>query len=587
MVAYEELTPENGCVIAEFACGHEGDVGKFKQLVDSAIDAGATIIKSQIFIPTERVKEDHPEWQLFNDVCLGEEGWEQSVAYARQKGLTFFADIFGVAGFEISRKLDVDGYKIHSEDLLNSHFIEKVASENKILIIGVGGAHRIEVLNLLNYLKKKGLQRKIILMPGVQTFPTPIESHSIEEIGDLISKYSDNFGVKVGCADHISGDLEEAIIFPLMALAKGACVIEKHMTVDRKDKWEDYQSALGGKTFKRFIGHVKTFAPLLTKIGRQNSAEISYRHQFKKTPVVSRNLEIDHVMNVEDIQFAKYADDKIPLSSLQLVNKIIKTPIKQNTPLRTIHMQNKVGGIIVARCTSARFPNKAIKKIQDKETIALLIKRIKRCQSLDYIILATSTDKSDDILVDIAEREGVLSFRGSLDNLSLRFYEAAIHYGLDYIVRITGDDILRDEVMIDKAVQSHLHESCDVTFTRNMPYGTSSEVFSLNVLKTILNTVNIPENTEYLEYYLENDRYFSVNYVESPYQFSTDLRMTLDYEEDFQFFNSVFEHFYAIKPEFTMSDILAWIAENPAVMDINKHKTVKYTSKDIDVSLNI
>ena len=201
--------------------------------------------------------------------------------------------------------------------------------------------------------------------------------------------------------------------------------------------------------------------------------------------------------------------------------------------------------------------------------------------------MATSTDPSDDQLEKIAIRENISLFRGSLENLSLRFCDAAKHYGLEHIVRITGDDILRDEIMIDKAVESHLNKSCDVTFTRNMPYGTSSEVFSLNVLEAILETVNIPENTEYLEYYLDNDRYFSINNVKSDYVFNKNLRLTLDYEEDFELFTRVFDHFYKNRSNFTISDVLKWVTEYPEIININKHKTVKYSSKDIDVTLNM
>lgn len=586
MINYEQLIPENGYVIGETACGHEGDINKLKKLIDCVTESGAQIIKFQIFTPLERVTRTHPEWQIFNDLVLTQQEWKQATNYAREYKLTIFADIFGDIGFSIAKEIGVDGYKIHSEDILNSHFIAKVAAENKILMIGVGGAHRIEVYKLLDFLKNKKLYGKIILMPGVQTFPTPLESHSLDEVGDLLTKYGDN-GVKVGFADHASGDLEEALILPIVAFAKGACIVEKHITVNREQKWEDYESALGAKDFQRFVEYVKNISPLLGKIGPLNTFEKKYRQAFKKTPVVSSSLENGQTLETKHIQYAKDADIKVPLSSLQLVGQALRTDLEQGEPLRNKFLKSKVGGVIVARCNSSRLPSKAIRKIQGRETIALLFERIKRCKNLDLVVFATSTDPSDDILVEIAEREGLSTFRGSLDNLSLRFYEAAQYYDLDHIVRITGDDILRDELMIDKAVESHLHESCDVTFTKNMPYGASSEVFSINALETILKTVVVPENTEYLEYYLENDRYFSVNTVDSEYQFSSDLRMTLDYEEDFEFFSRVFQHFYANHPEFTMADILAWVAQNPSVMDINKHKTVKFTRDDLDVSLNI
>ena len=105
--------------------------------------------------------------------------------------------------------------------------------------------------------------------------------------------------------------------------------------------------------------------------------------------------------------------------------------------------------------------------------------------------------------------------------------------------------------------------------------------------QTILTTANVPSNTEYLEHYLGNDRYFSVNRVRSEYDFSSDLRMTLDYEEDFEFFTAVFEHFYPDNPEFTLEDLIEWLRTDPSPMDINKHKTVKFTKEQLDVRLKI
>ena len=92
---------------------------------------------------------------------------------------------------------------------------------------------------------------KIILMTGVQTFPTPIEAHSIEEVSDLIFQYS-KYNVKLGFSDHVDGSKKESFILPLMAFSAGAGVIEKHLTFNRKDKWIDYHSALSFNNFKDF-----------------------------------------------------------------------------------------------------------------------------------------------------------------------------------------------------------------------------------------------------------------------------------------------------------------------------------------------
>jgi len=583
---FEKLEPKNGFVIAETACGHDGDISKLEQLIDTVSESQAEIIKFQIFVPKERATIDHHEWKIFNDLALTKKEWARATAYARQKNLIIFADIFGNESFQIAKEIKVDGYKIHSEDLLNTFFIEEVAKTNQILLLGVGGAHRMEIYQLLCYLQQKDLCSKLILMPGVQTFPTSIEAHSLEEIGDLSLMYN-AFGAKVGFADHISGDLPEAITTPLMAFSKGACIVEKHFTVNRNDQWEDYESALGKADFINFMNQVKVLTPLLGPIGTLNDAEKKYRNSFKKTAVITSNQMINTEILPNHIDFIKDPINKIPLSSLQLVNTYLSDEISANTPLRLINTTTRVGGIIVARCGSSRLPNKALLKIQDREAIALLIERIKRCKGLDKVILATSTDKSDDILEEIAKREGILVFRGSLENLSYRFYEAAKYYKLDQIVRITGDDLLRDEKIIDAAIDSHLYSSCNVTMMDNMPYGTASEIFSFRTLETILNAVQEPKNTEYLEYYLENERYFSVNRYRSDYNFSPDIRLTLDYEEDFNFFKLIFDSLYPQNIAFDLQNVLTWLSNNSKAIDINKNKTLKYKKSDLNLKLNI
>ena len=594
----ESLIQSNGFVIGEPACGHEGEIGNLKLLIDIAARAHADAIKFQIFTPPERATKDHPEWELFNRLALSEGDWHAGAEYAREKKLNVFADIFGDESFEIANAIGVDGFKIHSEDLLNTFFIEKIAKEGKVLMIGVGGAHRIEIYQLLQYLASKSLIGQTYLTTGVQTFPTPLEAHSVLEVVDLKEKYGP-MGVKIIFSDHIAGDMEDTFLLPIMALGAGAVAIEKHFTFNRDDKWEDYESALGRDEFADFVTNIKRLAPLMAPITLQTEQEKKYRKTFKKSPVVNQGMPAGHVLAPQDILYVKHAKHSVPLSSLNLVGRKLKKNLKEGEILRNVHIDSKVGGIIVARCTSNRLPYKATRKIVGRETIALVVERIKRCRNLDCIILATSDNPEDDIIETIGKREGVLTFRGDLNNVSERFYQAAKFYELDHIVRITGDDILRDEVMIDKIVESHLYNSCDVSMTENMPYGTHSDVFSFEVIKTIMNYANDHILTEYLEWYLENDRYFSVNHVKSPYVFDPSLRITLDYEEDLKFFEQIFNHFYLKNPCLTLDDVLKWIEENPKVKEVNKAEKIKnmsefYKQKPagkakslIDVSINI
>ena len=110
---FSDFIPENGHIIAETACGHDGDISKLEQLIDCVANSQAKIIKFQIFLPKERVTIDHPEWQIFNDLALTKNEWTHAAKYARNKNLIIFADIFGDEGFKIAREIKVDGYKIH------------------------------------------------------------------------------------------------------------------------------------------------------------------------------------------------------------------------------------------------------------------------------------------------------------------------------------------------------------------------------------------------------------------------------------------------------------------------------------------
>ena len=566
---------------------HEGSPSKLKKLIDCAVISDCQIIKFQIFKTYERAIKGHKEWSIFDKLELSNEEWKRQIEYAKTKELHVFADVYGYDSFKLAQQMDIDGYKIHSEDLLNTEFILEVCKAKKIVMIGVGGAKRKEIAELLKQINMNAPFSKIILMTGVQTFPTPIEAHSIREVSDLVSKYS-KYGLKVGFSDHVDGSLNESFILPLMAFAAGAGVIEKHLTFDRKDKWIDYHSALSFNDFKDFIKQIKLLCGLLDKIGKMHDFEKSYRKMFKKSPAFSDNFEKDHVLRNKDIVYVKDVENSIPIASHTLIGKKINSSVNKNQLIKLNTLSPNIGAVIVARCASSRLPNKALTKINGRESIALVIDRIKRCKEVDQIILATTNEKVDDLLVSIAEREGIECYRGPTENVALRYSEAVDAFNLDHFVRVTGDAILCDEVMIDKAIISHLRSSCDVTFMKKMPFGTAKEIVSANTIKTIMESASSLDNTEYLEYYLENDRNFNINYIDSGYVFNPKLRITLDYEEDLQFFSEIYKHFSKINPKFTLLEALDWLNKNENIVLINSHKIQKTPENlNLNVSLKI
>ena len=578
-----DLKPNNGFVIGEIACGHEGKLDRLLKLIDVVYDGGAQAVKFQIYKTHERALPNTKEWSLFDGWELSDGDWIYATNYAKNKNLIVFSDVYGKESLELSDELDVGGFKIHSEDVLNSHFILDVLSRNKPTLISVGGAKRTEINDLLTFLDDNHSLENVILMTGVQTFPTPIEGHSIQEVSDLIEKYS-HFGVKVGFSDHITGDSDVSKILPFMAWSRGACLVEKHLTINRDDKWIDYHSSLGKDDFIDFMDKVRTLCPLLEDVGLMNEYEYSYRKMFKKSPTFTKDFRKDHTIISSDIVFKKDSNQSL-LSTINLVGKKLKKDVRKDEVCKSNLFHNSVGAIIVARCNSSRLPNKALMEINQDESIKILIDRIKMCKNVDRIVLSTSSHSTDDKLIEIAERENIDYYRGSLSKVAKRYYDTANYYNFDHFVRITGDAVCSDYEMIDKIIDSHLKKSCDVTFMKNMPFGTHNQVVSIQTIKTILDTAKVIENTEYLEYYLENDRYFNVNYVDSNYDYDIRTRITLDYHEDLMFLRKIYAKF--INTE-RFENILNYINDNPKLIELNTHKIQKTPfNQKLDVSLKI
>ena len=260
--------------------------------------------------------------------------------------------------------------------------------------------------------------------------------------------------------------------------------------------------------------------------------------------------------------------------------------IKKNESLDLRKIKSKIGVIIVARMTSKRLPKKAIQKINGENSLTLVIRRIKKIKNIDEIILATSTHESDNHLKKIAQKEKIKFFRGSLNKVANRYFEAAKKYKLDHFVRVTGDAILCDEVMLNKAIDSHILKKADVTFIKNMPYGTAKEIVSFDSIKTINDNAQKIDNTEYLEWFLENNKNFKVNYIKSKYVFNKSMRLTLDYKEDLKLFNIIFKKFDN-NCNFTLQDVLKFLKKNPKYLKINNFLVPKFEKTDINTELKI
>ena len=235
---------------------------------------------------------------------------------------------------------------------------------------------------------------------------------------------------------------------------------------------------------------------------------------------------------------------------------------------------------IAVRMKSTRLPKKAILKIKGKTVIEHLIDRLKTARLPDLIVLCTSTHPDDKILADIAEKNNIEYFRGSEKDKLGRFLGAAKKYNVDFIVSVDGDDIFCDPQFIDKTIETFIHTQADYTTCKDLPLGAASHGIKVDALKKICE-IKDETNTEVYGGYFTETNLFKVEYldVEDHELRRPEIRMTLDYPEDYEFFKAVFDELYSPGKIFTLKEILALLRRKPHIMEMNKHLQQKYTER--------
>ena len=234
--------------------------------------------------------------------------------------------------------------------------------------------------------------------------------------------------------------------------------------------------------------------------------------------------------------------------------------------------------IIQARVGSTRIPGKVMKEIFGKTILIHDLERIKRMETIDNIVVATTTLKKDDIIVNTVKEydENIGIYRGSSEDVLDRYYKAAKEFRANVIVRITSDAPLIDPKISDLVVKTFLENNCDYccnNMPRTYPYGLDTEVFSFESLKRARKETHTPYEREHVTPYIrENPDKFILLNVENNVDLSN-LRWALDYLEDFEFITEIYKRLYPQNKIFYMEDIMNVLNKEPLLVEINS----KYT----------
>lgn len=226
--------------------------------------------------------------------------------------------------------------------------------------------------------------------------------------------------------------------------------------------------------------------------------------------------------------------------------------------------------------TSSRLPGKILRPILGKPTLELLIERLSRVKQIDKIVVATTSNSTDDIVEELTRRLGIGCYRGSEDDVLDRVLNAAQHYKAGIIVEITGDCPLIDPHVIDQLIEIYMSNSyayVSNTLKQTYPNGLDTQVFSVKTLEEVARLTQDPADHEHVSLYIYEhpERYALFNLESGLPERYCDLRLTVDTIEDFELIRSIYEELYPENPNFSLGNILDLLDRKPELITINKH----------------
>ena len=230
-------------------------------------------------------------------------------------------------------------------------------------------------------------------------------------------------------------------------------------------------------------------------------------------------------------------------------------------------------GIIQARMGSNRLPGKVMLDVSGKPMLWHVINRVRHSKNIDNIVIATTNLTEDKQIVQLADEVGVYCYAGSQNDVLDRYYQAALKYDSDVVVRITADCPLIDPDVIDEMIEFFLGHGFDYvsnTIKPTYPDGLDTEVFSFSALEKAWNEAVLASEREHVTPYIKkNPHLFKIKNYEHGIDLP-DMRWTVDEDRDLEFVRKIYTELYTQPNKvFCMEDVLELLNRCPELMELN------------------
>ncbi len=321
-------------VIAEAGVNHNGDMALAFRLIDAAVAAKADAVKFQSFKAQQLVTAHAPkaEYQLqttlktesqlamLERLELSESNHRLLLDYCEKKSILFLSTPFEEASADLLERLNIPAFKIPSGEITNLPFIAHVAQKNKPIILSTGMSTLEEVRAAVEVIRREsGTENNLILLHCVSNYPAATVDVNLRAMDTL----AESFQVPVGYSDHTDG-LEVAYA----AVARGACIIEKHLTLDRSLPGPDHRASTEPAEFSQLVRGIRSIeAALGCSEKRPAASEMNVARVARKSLVAARDLSAGTRLE-RDCVVARRPGTGLPPSTLdKVLGRTVKSDI--------------------------------------------------------------------------------------------------------------------------------------------------------------------------------------------------------------------------------------------------------------------
>lgn len=315
-------------IVAEAGFNHEGNLDTAERMIAAAADAGAHAIKFQSYRASDLVAEDSQHYATIQSGELSLDDHRRLFEAARQHDITLFSTPFSIECADMLEQVHAPAYKIASMDLTHLPLLTHVARKGKPLILSTGTGSLGEIEQALATVRAAG-NEQIMLLHCVSEYPTPLEHCHLQVIPMLKTV----FDVPIGLSDHTLG-----MSIPLAAVALGACVIEKHFTLDKSLPEPDHKLSADPRELRAFVQDAQSIQAGIGK-GASLSDFFSHRPDAHMRRIIRRSLvaknDIAEGATLTEAMFGyiRPGDHLGPEDASAMLGKTVRKPVKKGQPI--------------------------------------------------------------------------------------------------------------------------------------------------------------------------------------------------------------------------------------------------------------